>query len=82
MLAEATSLNFSYSSVADVIAVKEEAEQNNNTELATALQRFAEDLEQGGHGVFGNKEHILRPTRWGMEIVSLDDLATEEEENL
>lgn len=78
-IAEAISLNFSYSSIADVYAVKEEAEQNNNTKLAEALQRFAEDLEQSGTGVFEGKQHILRPTRWGMEIVSTEDLASESE---
>lgn len=72
-------LNFSYSSIADVYAVMEEARQNNNTQLADELKRFAEDLEQSGTGVFANESFILRPTRWGMEIVSQKDLESEAE---
>lgn len=68
-------MNFSYSSIADVHAMA-----NEYPDRKQDLDKFAEELERMGIAVFDNVEYMWRDTAYGMEIVSMEDLASENED--
>lgn len=66
-------MNFSYSTIADVHAMIGDY-PNRQTEL----EEFAEELESMGVAVFDGVEYIYRDSSYGMEIVSMEDLESED----
>ena len=68
--------SISYSSIEDVYALAEDETGEEKKELL----QLAEDLEQTGVGYYGGEQFIYRDTRYGMEVVSEEDLASEDED--
>lgn len=67
-------LSLSYSSIEDIYALARD-EPDEKEELL----KLAEDLEQVGVGYYLGQEFALRETRHGLEVVSTEDLLSEEE---
>lgn len=67
--------NFSYSTIDDVYATAE-GERGKTREQLLAL---AMNLEQVGVGYYQGQEYRYRETEYGVEVVSVDDLALEGE---
>lgn len=64
-------MNFSYSSLADVYAV---ADSENSQEI----RDFGLELERMGVAAYEGTEYMYRDTAYGMEIVSMEDLESEQ----
>lgn len=67
-------LSISYSSLADVYALAEE-----HPEERDGLLKLAEDLEQMGTGTYNGVEYIYRDSGYGMEVVSMEDYLSEQD---
>ena len=68
--------SLSYSSIADILAIADEAGKG---EVQDQLVKLAQDLEQTGIGYFEGKEYVYRDSPYGMEVVATEDLASEED---
>lgn len=69
--------SLSYSTLADIYAVAEEA----NPTSKKALLQMAKDLEQTGVGYYNGEEYWLKDTNYGQEVISTTDLQSEEEDD-
>lgn len=67
--------SLSYSSIEDVYTIANE----ETGDIKAELLKLAEDLEQTGIGWFDGTEYIYRNSAYGMEVISMEDLNTEEE---
>lgn len=70
-------LSLSYSSMADIYALAE----TENEETKKALLELAQNLEQVGVGYYNGEEFMYRDSQYGMEIVSMDDYVSENEDD-
>lgn len=69
-------MNFSYSTIADVHAMANEYPDRKDD-----LQKFALELERVGVAWFDDTEYIYRDSAYGMEIVSMEDFESENEDD-
>lgn len=68
--------NFSYSTMADVYAIADAEEDEDNKKKILA---FAEDIEAVGRGSIFGESYTLRSTAYGDELISDTDLLSEKE---
>lgn len=69
--------SLSYSSMADIYAIAQEETGEERKELL----KLATDLEQTGLGWYKNEEFIYRSSPYGMEVVSMADYQSEQEDD-
>ena len=69
-------LSISYSSIADLHALAQEFPAEK-----VALEQLATDLEQTGVGGYAGEEYIYRQSAYGMEIVSVTDVQSEDSDD-
>ena len=72
-----TDYSLSYSTLADIYALAEEADDYSKK----ALLQMATDLEQTGIGYYNGEEYWHKDTPYGLEVISVTDLASEEDDD-